>query len=103
MSRRIVCFALLCALAAVPGCATNGGTGECTGQECDRSPLEPTYEPGPAEGPGIYTTDYYFATTRAVANSTIVPAGRVPLFLLTIPIDVVFLPIAVIAGFFPGP
>ena len=49
--------------------------------------LEPAYappppgEPGPyneAEGQG-YNSDYLFGMTRGVANSTIAPAGKVPL------------------------
>jgi len=70
--------------------------------------LEPAYEPPPPgkpgpyneqEGPG-YNSDYLFGITRSVANSTIVPAGKVPLFLLTVPLDIVFLPFAAIGGFF---
>lgn len=70
--------------------------------------LEPAYappapgEPGPyneAESPG-YNSDYLFGITRATANSTIVPAGKVPLFLLTVPLDIVLLPFAAIGGFF---
>jgi Flp pilus assembly protein CpaB len=80
--------------------AQSGGT---TGRE-----LEPAYPAPPAGEPGpyneserkIYTSDYLFASTRAVARSTIVPAGKVPLFLLTVPVDLVCLPIALIAGFF---
>jgi hypothetical protein len=64
--------------------------------------LKPSYEPAPPPEPQIYTTDYYFAMTRGVAGSTIVPAGKVPLFFLTVPLDLFFLPISMIAGFFPG-
>ena len=64
--------------------------------------LEPTYQPRPPPEKEVYTTDYLFAITRAVTDSTIVPAGKVPLYFLTIPTDVVFLPIELIAGFFPG-
>ncbi len=70
--------------------------------------LEPAYappapgKPGPyneAEGPG-YNSDYLFGITRATASSTIVPAAKVPLFLLTVPLDIVLLPFAAIGGFF---
>jgi hypothetical protein len=64
--------------------------------------LEPSYPPRPPPEKPVYTTDYLFAITRAVTDSTIVPAGKVPLYFLTIPTDVVFLPIELIAGFFPG-
>jgi hypothetical protein len=70
--------------------------------------LEPRY-PAPDPGkPGPYNeqerqgynSDYLFGITRAVVHSTIVPAGKVPLFLLTVPLDIVFLPFAAIGGFF---
>ncbi|MEZ4279087.1 MAG: hypothetical protein R3F21_05645 [Myxococcota bacterium] len=70
--------------------------------------LEPAYappdpgKPGPyneAEGPG-YNSDYLFGITRATVRSTIVPAAKVPLFLLTVPLDIALLPFAAIGGFF---
>ncbi len=64
--------------------------------------LQPTQEPTPPQGRPIYTTDYLFALTRLVANSTLVPAARVPIFFFTIPIDAALLPVAAVAGFFPG-
>ncbi len=70
--------------------------------------LEPQYQPVPPTRPGpyndqerdIYTTDYLFGMTRGVAGSTMVPALKVPLFLFTIPLDLVLLPFAAIGGFF---
>lgn len=85
---------LLLALVAPSAAEAEGGSGSGT--------LEPTYQPRPPPEKEIYTTDYLFAITRAVADSTIAPAGRVPLYFLTIPVDVVFLPIELIAGFFNG-
>jgi hypothetical protein len=38
--------------------------------------------------------------TRTVAASTMVPAAKVPLFVLTVPLDIVFLPFAAIGGLF---
>jgi hypothetical protein len=64
--------------------------------------LEPTYQPRPPPEKEVYTTDYLFAITRAVSDSTLVPAAQVPLYFFTIPLDVVFLPIELIAGFFPS-
>lgn len=80
--------------------AQSGGT---TGRE-----LEPAYPAPPAGEPGpyneserqIYNSDYLFASTRALARSTIVPPAKAPLFLLSVPVDLVCLPIALIAGFF---
>jgi hypothetical protein len=70
--------------------------------------LEPRYEPPPPGTPGpyneqdhdYYNSDYLFGMTRGVANSTIVPALKAPLFLFTIPLDIVFLPFTAIGGFF---
>ncbi len=90
----VACGLLLGALAA-PAIAEPGAEGDSAG-------LEPTHEPMPPAPKPVYTTDYLFAVTRAVSNSTLAPAARVPLFFLTIPVDVAFLPIEVIAGFFPG-
>ena len=63
--------------------------------------LEPTYQPRPPPEKDVYTTDYLFAITRAVSESTLVPAAQVPLYILTVPLDIVFLPMEAIAGFFP--
>lgn len=63
--------------------------------------LKPTYEPRPPPEKDVYTTDYLFAITRAVSESTLVPAAQVPLYILTVPLDIAFLPMEAIAGFFP--
>jgi len=64
--------------------------------------LRPTYEPRPPAEKPVYTTDYLFAITRSITDSTLVPAAQVPLILLAVPHDIVFLPIEAVAGFFPG-
>jgi hypothetical protein len=84
--------ALLLALAAPAAARAEG----------DTKPLEPTHQPMPPPEKPIYTTDYLFAITRSVTSSTLVPAAQVPLFLFTVPLDLVFLPIEAIAGFFPA-
>jgi hypothetical protein len=62
--------------------------------------IEPRYQPRePLEEP-FYDTDYLFAMTRGVTNSTIHPAGQVPLLVLTVPLDIICLPFAAIGGFF---
>lgn len=47
-----------------------------------------------------YNAEYIFGMTKGVANSTIVPAIKPLFFLVTIPLDIVFLPFAMIGGFF---
>ena len=88
--------ALLLALVAPLGAAAQDES------ESGSGTLKPTYEPRPPPRKETYTTDYLFAITRAVSDSTLVPAAKVPLYLLTAPADLVFLPIELIAGFFPG-
>ena len=62
--------------------------------------LQPRYEPVPPTPKSWYSTDYFFAATRGVANSTLVPGVKAPLFILTVPLDIVCLPFAAIGGFF---
>jgi len=62
--------------------------------------LQPRYEPVPPQPKSWYSTDYFFAATRGVANSTLVPGVKAPLFILTVPLDIVCLPFAAIGGFF---
>jgi len=80
--------------------AQDGGT---TGRELEPEyPAPPPGKPGPyneEEGPG-YNSDYIFGMTRGLAGSTMVPALKVPLFLFTVPLDIVFLPFAAVGGFF---
>jgi len=47
-----------------------------------------------------YNSDYVFGMTKGIANSTMVPAVKPLFFLITIPLDIVFLPFAAIGGFF---
>jgi hypothetical protein len=62
--------------------------------------LEPRYQPVPPEEKSWYNGSYIFGMTRSVAASTMVPAAKVPLFVLTVPLDIVFLPFAAIGGLF---
>ena len=71
-------------------------------QAADRQPreLEPRYQPVPPQEKSWYNSSYMFAATRGVAESTMVPAAKVSLYLLTIPFDIVVLPVAAIGGLF---
>jgi hypothetical protein len=62
--------------------------------------LEPRYQPVPPQPKSWYNNSYLFAMTRGVANSTLDPAAQAPLFLLTVPLDLVLLPFAAIGGLF---
>jgi hypothetical protein len=66
----------------------------------ERRELQPRYEPAPVEPESSYNSSYIFGLTRGLADSTISPAGKAPLFLFTVPLDFVFLPFAAIGGFF---
>lgn len=62
--------------------------------------LSPRYEPVPPQPKSSYNSEYLFGMTRGVAQSTVHPAVKVPLFVLTVPLDIVFLPFAAVGGFF---
>jgi hypothetical protein len=62
--------------------------------------LEPRYQPREPEPPEAYNDDYLFAMTRGVADAPIAPAGKVALYVLTVPVDIVLLPFALIGGLF---
>jgi hypothetical protein len=47
-----------------------------------------------------YNTDLIFGMTKGVAASTMIPAIKPLFLLLTIPLDLAFLPFAAIGGFF---
>ncbi len=70
--------------------APEGGTGK----------LEARYAPREPEEKSWYNSDYIFGMTRGVSGSTLHPAAKVPLFVLTVPLDLVFLPFAAIGGLF---
>ncbi len=71
------------------------------GNDAGRSrPLEPTFQPREPAPESWYNGSYVFALTRSVADSTIAPAGQVPLYVLTVPIDIALLPFALIGGLF---
>ncbi len=85
-----------------------GGTPRVWGQEeggqeegyvrtVDSSPSLAETEKGPGWS---YNTDYLFAISRAVRDSDIAPAGKVPLFIPAIILDVALSPFALIAGLF---
>ncbi len=63
-------------------------------------PLEPRYQPVQEEPPGWYNASYMFGMTRSVAQSTLSIGLKAPLFLLTVPCDIVLLPFAAIGGLF---
>src|SRR5438477_10972352 len=48
--------------------------------------LQPRYEPVPPPEKSWYNSTYIFGMTRGVANSTLVPAVKAPLFVLTVPL-----------------
>lgn len=71
-----------------------------SGNEKGSRPLEPRYYPIEPEEKSWYNGSYIFGMTRGLADSTIHPAAKGPLFLFTVPLDFAFLPFAVIGGMF---
>lgn len=47
-----------------------------------------------------YDSSYIFGMTKGVANSTLTPALKPLVFILTVPLDIALLPFAAIGGFF---
>ncbi len=47
-----------------------------------------------------YSSEYIFGMTKGVMNSTLEPAFKPVVLLLTVPLDIAFLPFAAIGGFF---
>ncbi len=101
------CIAVLVSLTAVSG-SYAAPAGQIrrdvieVAQAPDSAPreLEPRYQPVPPQEKSWYNSSYLFGATRGVAGSTMVPAAKVSLFLLTVPFDLVTLPIAAIGGLF---
>lgn len=62
--------------------------------------LDPRYKPVPPEPEPWYNTEYLFGITRAITDSTLVPAAQGPLLLLSVPLDIALLPFTAIGGFF---
>ena len=93
---------LTTALPAVGDSHTRGAEAIVIAQAHGTEPgeLSPRYEPVPPEPKSSYNSGYLFGMTRGVAQSTVHPAVKVPLFVITVPLDIVFLPFAAIGGFF---
>jgi hypothetical protein len=83
----------------VLGCASDG-SGQASEEVSEEGKIEPRYQPREPIPEPWYNSDYLFGMTRGVTNSTIHPGAQVPLLVLTIPLDIVFLPFAAIGGFF---
>ena len=47
-----------------------------------------------------YSSQYIFGMTKGVMNSTLEPALKPVVLILTVPLDIAFLPFAAIGGFF---
>jgi len=62
--------------------------------------LEPRYQPVPPEEESFYNSNYLFSLTRGVSDSTLHPAAKAPMYLFTIPLDIVLLPATLIGGLF---
>jgi hypothetical protein len=62
--------------------------------------LSPRYEPVPPQPKSSYNDAYIFGMTKGLADSTLHPAVKAPLFVLTVPLDIITLPFTAIGGFF---
>lgn len=85
---------------AAPPATPTTPTTPTTQTATDSRPLEPRYQPREPEKESWYNNSYIFGMTRGLADSTIAPAGKAPLFLFTVPLDIVLLPFTIIGGLF---
>ena len=101
------------ALLAIPAAALSGGEDADSRTTAAWQALSSGGPPGPAvagahamassaslEDRSGYDSSFMFAMSRGLAQSTVVTPLKPPLFLFTIPLDIVLLPFAAIAGFF---
>ena len=106
-----IALALVALLLGATGCASEAarsGSSESTASspapgapaEEEHGKLEPRYQPREPQPKPWYNDSYLFGMTRGVTGSTMHPAAKVPLLVLTIPLDIVLLPFAAIGGLF---
>ena len=100
---------LVVLLLGAAGCASSGDASESEDRTASAQTdsgsegggkLEPRYQPREPQPKPWYNNAYLFGMTRGVTGSTMHPAVKVPLLVLTIPLDIVFLPFSAIGGFF---
>ena len=103
---------LALALCLLAGALSNDAAASATGrpdappivvaQEHGTTPgeLRPRYQPVPPEEKSWYNASYMFGLSRSLAQSTIVLPAKAPLFLFTLPLDIVLLPFTAIGGLF---
>jgi hypothetical protein len=105
-SRLAFAAALVCLVAARDGHALPAAHAQPDAIQVAQAPepspgeLQPRYTPVPPEPKSWYNSSYIFGMTRGVAGSTMAPAAKAPLFLLTVPLDLVLLPFEAIGGLF---
>ena len=87
-------------LAPAEAIGANGSTVVAQAQGTRSGTLEPRYEPAPVADPDAYDNQYVFAMSRGVADAAIAPYGKLPLYVLSVPLDLAFLPFALIGGLF---
>ena len=87
-------------LAGSPVLAFEAGSAE-PGSQIERpSQYVMAYDSLDVEDHQGYSSDYIFGMTKGIMRSTMVGALKPVMLLFTVPLDLVFLPFAVIGGFF---
>ncbi len=100
--RLLLAGLLVCATltaAGLPGQSFGDEAGKEAGyvRNVDSSPSLAETEKGSGWS---YNSDYLFAISRAIRDSSMHPAGKVVLFIPAIPLDIALSPFAAIAGLF---
>lgn len=110
-TRAWLAIGLIAALLANAGCASSASRSAPQDQaetaasaepipDPEQGKLEPRYQPREPRPSSWYNDSYIFGMTRGVTDSTMHPAAKVPLLVLTIPLDIAFLPFAALGGLF---
>lgn len=94
-NRFLVLAVLLASIAfAAPAFAQAEGGGDASGGQMTLADYEQ------AQDTGGYNSDYLFALSRGLGDSPMHAAAKAPLFIFTVPLDIVLLPFAAIGGIF---
>jgi hypothetical protein len=100
---KLIVSILICAglvLAGMPTVALGGQSGADSAWDATQPPQTVAYDSLELEDRQGYSSAYIFGMTKGIMRSTLTPALKPVVLVLTIPLDIAFLPFAAIGGFF---
>jgi len=87
-------------LASLPATALDDASRGVELQQQVVSPWASAYDQLDVEDHSGYSSEYIFGMTKGIMRSTLTPALKPVVLLVTVPLDIAFLPFAAIGGFF---